>query len=126
MYGLIEILFRGWTHPTMLVLGGLCFVIIGEINEVYPWEMPLVSQMLISSIVVTFLEFIFGLVLNVWLKLGIWDYSGLPYNLCGQICLIFTIAWFFISLLAIVVDDIIRWKFYGEQKPKYYIFYCKK
>lgn len=124
-YGLVEILFRGYTYPSMVILGGICFLLIGEINEKYPWEMPLISQMFISMIIVTILEFSFGIVLNVILKLGIWDYSALPYNLCGQICLIFSVAWFFLSVVAIILDDLIRYKFYGEERPRYNIFYCR-
>lgn len=123
VYVLIELLYRGRSHPTMFLLGGLCFYMIGLINELYPWDMPLVSQMLISTCIVTTLEFIFGIVLNVWLHLGIWDYSMLPYNLCGQICLLFSIIWFFLSALAIIVDDFVRWKIFNEEKPRYHIFY---
>ena len=123
IYVLIELAFRGRSHWTMFLLGGLCFYLIGLVNELYPWDMPLISQMFISSIIVTSLEFIFGVFLNIFLGLGIWDYSNLPYNLCGQICLIFSIAWFFLSALAIFIDDFIRWKLFGEEKPRYHIFY---
>lgn len=125
LYGLVEILFRGYTHPSMLLLGGICFVLIGEINEVYPWEMPLISQMFISMIIVTTLEFIFGVILNIVLGLGVWDYSELPYNLCGQICLLFSVGWFFLSAVAIILDDCLRHMLFGEGKPRYNIFYCK-
>ena len=123
IYVLIELAFRGRSHWTMFLLGGLCFYLIGLVNELYPWDMPLIRQMFISSIVVTSLEFIFGVFLNIFLGLGIWDYSNLPYNLCGQICLIFSIAWFFLSALAIFIDDFIRWKLFDEEKPRYHIFY---
>lgn len=123
IYVFIELAFRGRSHWTMFLLGGLCFYLIGLVNELYPWDMPLISQMFISSIIVTSLEFIFGVFLNIFLGLGIWDYSNLPYNLCGQICLIFSIAWFFLSALAIFIDDFIRWKLFGEEKPRYHIFY---
>ena len=92
IYVFIELAFRGRSHWTMFLLGGLCFYLIGLVNELYPWDMPLISQMFISSIIVTSLEFIFGVFLNIFLGLGIWDYTNLPYNLCGQICLIFSIA----------------------------------
>ena len=123
IYVFIELAFRGRSHWTMFLLGGLCFYLIGLVNELYPWDMPLISQMFISSIIVTSLEFIFGVFLNIFLGLAIWDYSNLPYNLCGQICLIFSIAWFFLSALAIFIDDFIRWKLFGEEKPRYHIFY---
>ena len=123
VYVMIELAFRGRSHWTMFLLGGLCFYLIGLINEFYPWDMPLISQMFISSIIITTLEFIFGVILNIWLKLGIWDYSNIPYNLCGQICLLFSILWFLLSSVAIILDDFVRWKLFGEEKPRYHIFY---
>ena len=123
LYVMIELAFRGRSHWTMFLLGGLCFYLIGLINEFYPWDMPLISQMFISSIIITTLEFIFGVILNIWLKLGIWDYSNMPYNLCGQICLLFSILWFLLSSVAIILDDFVRWKLFGEEKPRYHIFY---
>ena len=107
----------------MFLPGVVCFYLIGLINEFYPWDMPLISQMFISSIIITTLEFIFGVILNIWLKLGIWDYSNMPYNLCGQICLLFSILWFLLSSVAIILDDFVRWKLFGEEKPRYHIFY---
>lgn len=118
----IEILFRGYTHWSMYILGGLCFVIIGLINELLTWKIPLISQMFISSIVITVLEFITGCIVNLWLGIGVWDYSEQPYNLLGQICLLFTNLWFLLSLVGIFLDDIIRWKLFGEGKPRYRIF----
>ena len=118
IYMLIEILFRGHTHWTMGIVGGLCFVIIGLLNEGYNWEMPFWKQCLIGACVITALEFVSGIVLNVILGLGIWDYSGMPFNLFGQICLPFSIAWFFLSGVAVVLDDYIRYWFFGERKPQ--------
>lgn len=122
----VEIMFRGYSHWTMFLLGGLCFVLIGSINEFFPWDMPLVSQMFISTIIVTVLEFIFGVVLNICFDLNIWDYSNLPYNLAGQICLLFSVGWFFLSALAIIADDVLRFFFFDEKFPHYTIFYSKK
>jgi uncharacterized membrane protein len=121
-YVLIEIIYRGYSHPSMFLVGGLCFVLIGELNErVYTWEMALVSQMFISSIIVTILEFISGLILNVWLGLGVWDYSSQPYNLLGQICLLFFNLWFLLSIVGIVLDDFLRYKLFREPIHKYKI-----
>jgi len=121
-YGGIEIIFRGYSHISMLVAGGLCFVLIGLINELFSWEIALVSQMVISSFIITAVEFISGLIVNVWLGLNVWDYSDQPYNLMGQICILFSIIWFFLSPLAIILDDYLRYRLLGEQKPRYKIF----
>ena len=43
----------------------------------------------------------------------------MPGNLLGQICPQFALLWVALSALAIVLDDIIRWRFFGEDKPHY-------
>lgn len=70
---------------------------------------------------VTCLEFITGVIVNIWLKLGVWDYSGLPLNILGQVCLPFYFAWVGLSVVAIVFDDYLRYWFFGEEKPHYKI-----
>ena len=125
IYFILEILWRGYSHWTMYILAGICFLIIGELNESFEYKDPLIFQMIYGSIIITVLEFIFGIVLNKILGLGIWDYSNMPFNLMGQICLPFTILWFFLSLVAIVVDDYIRYFIFGEEEP-HYIFFNKK
>lgn len=117
----IEMLWRGHSHPSMFILGGLCFVSIGLINELFPWELGIVWQALIGGTMVTCLEFITGVIVNIWLKLGVWDYSGLPLNILGQVCLPFYFAWVCLSVVAIVFDDYLRYWFFGEEKPHYKI-----
>lgn len=84
-----------------------------------PWDMPLCLQAIIGSLLVTGAELIAGVVLNIWLGLGIWDYSGMPFNVLGQICPQFTAAWAGLSIVAIVLDDYIRYWLFGERKPRY-------
>lgn len=122
IYILIELGFRGHTALSMFFLGGLCFVLIGLINEAIPWNMGIIWQGIIGSGIVTSLELVSGLILNVYLKLNIWDYSNLPFNFMGQICLYFSIAWIFLSLVAIVLDDYLRYWFFNEEKPHYTLF----
>lgn len=121
-YAAVEIVWRGYTHWTMAVLGGLLFLLLGGLNNWIPWEMPLTMQMAAGALVVTAAEFAAGVVLNVWLDLSIWDYSELPYNIMGQICPQFTLAWAGLSLVAIVLDDYIRYWLWDEQKPVYKLF----
>lgn len=127
IYVAIELGFRGHSHWTMFLLGGLCFILIGGLNNYIPWEMSIIKQGIIGALIVTSLEFIFGLVLNLYLNLGIWDYSNMPFNILGQICLPFSIAWFFLSLVAIFVDDWLRYVLFKEEKPHYHLFtVCKE
>ena len=119
-YIAIELLWRGYSHWTMFLVGGLCFVLIGAINEVYTFEMPLVRQMAISAVMVTIVELLAGLLINC--DYSIWDYRNMPFNVMGQICLPYTALWFFLSLPAIIIDDYIRYWLFGEEKPHYIIF----
>jgi uncharacterized membrane protein len=121
-YGGIEILFRGYSHISMFIAGGICFILIGLLNEVYSWKMALISQMFISAGIITAVEFLVGLIVNVWLKLHVWDYSRMPYNLLGQVCLLYTNIWFFLSLAGILADDYLRYYILKEEKPRYKIF----
>lgn len=120
-YVLIELAWRGYSHISMFILGALCFVLLGGINEFLPWELGFVWQMLIGAGIVTILELIVGIVVNVWLWLEVWDYSNLPFNFIGQICLPFSFAWTLLSGVAIVVDDYLRYWLFGEEKPHYKI-----
>lgn len=120
-YMLIELAWRGYSHISMFILGSFCFLLLGGINEFLPWELGFVWQMLIGAGIVTILELIFGIVVNVWLELEVWDYSNLPFNFMGQICLPFSFAWTLLSGVAIVVDDYLRYWLFGEEKPHYKI-----
>ena len=120
LYTIVELLFRGNSHWTMFILGGLCFLLVGGIDEVFG-NMPLIAQMGISAVIITVLEFICGCIVNLWLDMDVWNYTRLPFNILGQVCLIFTVAWFFLSLVGIVTDDFLRWKLFEEEKPKYRI-----
>lgn len=121
IYGLIEVTARGYTHWTMAILGGTCFVLIGLLNEAIPWEMPILVQMLIGCILITTLEFVTGCVVNLRLGWNIWDYSDEWLNLMGQICPKYSFFWFCLSAVAILLDDYLRWQWFDEDKPKYKI-----
>lgn len=118
-YVLIELLYRGHSHWSMFLVSAFAFISIGLINEFIRWDMELWKQMLIGSGIVTILEFISGYILNIKLGWHIWDYSNVPFNILGQICLPFSIVWFFISLIAIVADDYLRYWLFDEEKPHY-------
>jgi uncharacterized membrane protein len=105
----------------MFLLGGLCFVCLGLINELIPWQMPFLKQMLIGMLIITYFEFITGCVLNIWLGWGIWDYSNIPGNILGQICPVFSFLWFWISGAGIILDDWLRYWLFGEDRPHYTI-----
>ena len=121
VYVFLELMWRGYSHWSMFLLGGICFIALGLINEVIPWEMPLTAQMFIGCAIITVLEFITGCIVNLWLGWNVWDYSDLPYNLLGQISVVSSVGWYFLSAVGIVFDDWLRYIFFGEEKPRYTI-----
>ncbi|WP_419749938.1 putative ABC transporter permease [Terrisporobacter petrolearius] len=118
-YCFIEIVYRGYSHYSMIIVGGLCFILIGSINEFSNKEIPLLLQMLISVLIVNIVELVSGIIINRILLLNVWDYSQLKYNFLGQISLNSSIAWFFLSLFAIYMDDLLRYVIFKEKKPRY-------
>jgi uncharacterized membrane protein len=119
LYYVIELLWRGHSHPAMFAVGGLCFLLIGGINNRVPWGLGFLWQALGGGAIITATELISGLILNVWVGLGVWDYSQMPFNVMGQICLPYSLLWILISAFAIWLDDNLRWKLFNEQKPQY-------
>ena len=109
-YGGIETLWRGRTHWTMLLLGGLCFLAIYALTAVL--RCPPVFKWLLCALAVTALEFCAGCLLNLWLGWGIWDYTRLPGNVLGQICPFYALCWFVLSIPASgLAYAIRRWMF---------------
>lgn len=99
-YGLLEILWRGYTHPTMLILGGVCFLglYLGE-KKYRPLSLPL--RCFAGGVFITSLELVTGSVVNIALDMNVWDYSSIPFNFMGQICLQFFGLWVALCLPAL-------------------------
>lgn len=117
-YGM-EMAFRGRSHWAMVIVGGICFLLCGALNEILTFEMSLLLQGGICAVMITAVEFMAGCILNLWLCLEIWDYSSMPMNLLGQICLPFSLLWILVGIIAVVVDDYLRYWLFGEEKPHY-------
>lgn len=127
VYFLIEVAYKTATGSpdriswTMLVLAIFLCAPVERAGAELPWECPLWLQAEVCAALVTAAEMVAGLILNIWLKLGIWDYSGIPFNLWGQVCLPFSFAWWVLCLVFIPVFDWLRWAVIGGDRPKYYI-----
>lgn len=107
IYLLIELAWRGHTHWTMLPLAAAIFVCIGVLDEGEK-PPPVWQQVVIGTAIATALEFVAGLILNIWLDLGVWDYSHLPGNVMGQICPQFTLAWAVLVIVSIRLENIMH------------------
>ena len=83
-YG-IEVLFRGFSHTSMFILGGLCMQFFTWQGRLTNWQDTLPRQITRCTIFVVSMEFITGIVVNKWYHLAVWDYSDMPLQLWGQI-----------------------------------------
>ena len=109
----------GYANITMLAVGGLCGLAVGSINQVPRfYNMKIIYQASIGAAITLLIEFISGVVLNIWLGLAIWDYSHLPLNICGQICLPYALLWLAIMPFAIWFEDKIRYLVFKEGDRK--------
>ena len=99
-YGLMEVIWRGFTHPSMMLAGGICVPILSAINKNCR-KLRFLYRCIIGSAAITAVEFIFGCVFNLLLHKSVWDYSGLKCNVLGQICLLYSVIWAFICIPAL-------------------------
>ena len=97
-YGLLEILFRGFTHWSMIITGGSALLSLYLINQALP-NHSIIIKSLIGCSVITIMEFTVGLIVNKIFPFGVWDYTGSPDNILGVISLRFTLCWFAISFI---------------------------
>ena len=104
-YGLCELLFRGWTHWTMLLAGGVSLLLI---LLACGGEGPLWQKWVMGCAIITTVEFVSGCVLNLGLGWEIWDYSALPLSLMGQVCPVFCGFWFLLSIPAVGLSRYLR------------------
>ncbi len=113
----------GWANIAMLFVGGLCFVLVGSINQVPAfYGKSMRFQAVFGALLVLIVEFISGCILNLWLGMGIWDYSNMPFNILGQVCLLYGILWILLIPFGIWLEDWLNYTFwfrYGGEKPLY-------
>lgn len=120
-YYSFEILFRGFSHWSMFVLGGICFVFLFLQGKMLGWREPLWRQVLRGVVFITSGEFITGIIVNKWMKCGVWDYSQLPLQLFGQICVPFAVIFSGLSVLGIFLGGYMGYYLFGEAKPEYHV-----
>ena len=89
----LEMLWRGWSHRSMFFAGGLCFLLLGQIDKS---GLPLPARCIAGSVAITAVELVTGLLVNR--SYAVWDYRGMPGNFLGQICLPFSLLWLPVGL----------------------------
>lgn len=96
-YGLTEILYRGYTHWSMVLTGGM---VVFTFYMLTPFlsALNIFAAAAAGALIITFYEFSMGIIVNLWFEWDVWDYSALPGNIMGQICPKYTFYWFLICL----------------------------
>ncbi|MBQ3498604.1 MAG: hypothetical protein IJA87_05710 [Clostridia bacterium] len=112
LYSLIEVAFRGFTHWTMALTGGLAYLLI-YITNIKIKTRSLTLRCLSGCLIITALEFIVGCIVNRKLHMNVWDYSQQPGHILGQICPLFSLIWFFISFPAMLLSFFIKGRLFS-------------
>ena len=108
-YGTIEMLWRGRTHWTMIIAGGICFLVFSKIAKKYK-NRKILFKSFLCALSVTAVELVFGIVFNLLLGMNVWDYSGLPLNFLGQICLLYSMIWMVLATAFLPLAEVLNRK----------------
>lgn len=95
-YGALEMLWRGRTHWSMLLCGGVCAQMIYLVAG--SRKTALLRRWTLCATLITTVEYLTGLLVNLQLGWKVWDYSAEPLNVLGQICPLYTCFWFLLSI----------------------------
>lgn len=109
LYSLVEIVGRGYTHWTMALTGGMILSLLYAVNT--RSSVTLLRSCMAGSLIITGIELVVGLFDNIIMHWQVWDYSDMPLNLFGQICLPFSCFWFVLCIPARYVCRVIRRRF---------------
>ncbi len=91
-YAGVELLWRHRTHWSMVLTGGVCFLSLYKLYKKYP-NLSVPEKCVIGSGVITGIEFMVGCFVNLKMGWRVWDYSSMPMNLLGQVCLLYSVLW---------------------------------
>lgn len=105
-YVIVEIIYRGYSHISMAAAGGCAFMLLHGLFTRY--GLPIWSKCIIGAFLITCIEFITGFVVNIKLRLNVWDYSGVRLNLYGQVCLRFSMLWLLLTIPLIGLSQVLH------------------
>lgn len=107
-YGGLELLWRGRTHWSMLLCGGVCAVLIYLIagrERTVLWR-----RWTLCAAAVTTVEYFTGVLVNLRLGWNVWNYADRPLNVLGQICPLYTLFWFGLAIPGVWLGRTVRQK----------------
>ena len=107
----LELIWRGRSHGSMFVAGGLCLLLVGPLGQK---RGNFLLRLLMGMGIITAVELGTGLVVNRDYK--VWDYRGMPGNLWGQICPQFCLLWLPLAALAMGIYGKMEKLLFAEQE----------
>ncbi len=124
-YITIEVCFRGYSYLLMGIVGGIILLLIDQINERISWNIDLIVYGIIGSSIATLFEFFIGETVKILHINPMWDYSNLPFNFDGVICLPFSLLWIILSIIGVLIADAINYYVFEELPIPYYKIFGK-
>ena len=104
-YLAIELAWRGASHWTMFLAGGICLCVLQAL-AVRPVCLPLAAGA--GAAAVSGLEVCIGLACREVLHIAVWDYSAEWGNLAGLVCPRYCLYWFLLCGWVILVLRVAR------------------
>ena len=101
----LEFLWRGRSHISMFIAGGVCFLLLGQLDRA---KFSPSVKCLVGAVVITLVELLAGLLANRDHR--VWDYRQMPYNFLGQICLGYSLLWIPVSFGAMWLHRLLTQK----------------
>lgn len=117
LYYLLEILWRGYSHWSMFLAGGTCLFSIDVLNRKLKKTTPLWVRCTLGAAIITTVEFVTGCFVNLWANWQVWDYTRFRFQFMGQICLVYTMVWFFLTAPMLWLTALIRRRIEHLFKP---------
>ena len=124
-YITIEVCFRGYSYPLMGCCGGLLLLIMDSLNNRISWDFDLLLSGCIGSCATTLIELVIGESLIALNLPPMWDYSNVPLNFDGVICVPFSLIWILLSIVGVFLADAINYYVFEELPVPYYKVFGK-
>lgn len=102
-YPLLEMLYRGRTHYSMAIAGGISVCLIRQIQRT---RYSLYTKSILCGLGITAVELLCGSIWNR--RYTVWDYRRTPLNYKGQICLPYSLLWCGLSAAFLAGDYYIK------------------
>lgn len=111
LYVVLELIWRQSSHWTMFMAGGSCFTLVDWCNRKLRKATPFWVRCSIGAAIITGVEFVTGCVVNLWAHWNVWDYSQYKLQFMGQVCFLYTVFWFFLTMPIIWLSKALRDRF---------------